>query len=144
RKKPAGRTGADFKYEPEPWVRLSRTGGVVNYAFGVPTPPTQELNSPGLWIEQDEFVIRKLRFPNQVEMIADNYSQFSRNLRYPRQRTIRWGNNSVNIRLLNASARPAASANQLLPTSLDKNSVTDGIQSLPASSTVLEFYSRFR
>lgn len=143
-KKAPGKTAAEFKYEPESWVRLSRTGGVVNYAFGVATPVDQELNYPGLWIEQDEFVLRKIRLPNQAEMSAQSYSQFARGLQYPRQRTIRWGNNSVNIRLISASARPAASANLLAPASLDTNTVVDGLQSVPARNTVMEFYSRFR
>lgn len=143
-KKAPAKTAAEFKYEPESWVRLSRTGGVVNYAFGVATPVDQELNYPGLWIEQDEFVLRKIRFPNQAEMSAQNYSQFARGLQYPRQRTVRWGNNTVNIRLISASARPATSANLLTPASLDTNTVVDGIQSAPARNTVMEFYSRFR
>jgi hypothetical protein len=81
--------GEDVKYEPESWVRYSRTGGVVNYAFGTPTPEDDKNGNPGLWIEQDQFVIRKIRLPSQVEMTADNYNQFAKGLYYPRTRTVR-------------------------------------------------------
>ncbi|WII72708.1 hypothetical protein QJS83_02340 [Bdellovibrio sp. 22V] len=143
-KKPTPKTGADFKHEPESWVRYSRTGGVVNYALGVATPTELEGNYPGIWIEQDQFVVRKLRLPSQVEMSANNYNQFARGLSYPRQRTIRWGNNTVTIRLISASARPQTAVALFQPSSLDSNLKWDGIQSLPAKDVVTEFYSRFR
>jgi len=143
-KKPAAKTGAEFKYEPESWVRYSRTGGVVNYALGVATPVDKDINYPGLWIEQDQFVLRKLRLPSQVEMSANNYNQFARGLSYPRARTIRWGNNTVNIRLISASARPQTAVTLFQPTSLDTNLKWEGINSLPAKDVITEFYTRFR
>jgi hypothetical protein len=80
-KKPLGKSGNDYKYEPESWVRYSRTGGVPNYAFGTPTPEDDKSNNPGLWIEQDQFVVRKIRLPSQVEMTADSYNQRNRKIR---------------------------------------------------------------
>ncbi|QLY25365.1 hypothetical protein [Bdellovibrio sp. KM01] len=136
--------GEDVKYEPESWVRYSRTGGVVNYAFGTPTPEDDKNGNPGLWIEQDQFVIRKIRLPSQVEMTADNYNQFAKGLYYPRSRTIRWGNNTATIRLISASARPATAVTQFQPSSLDINTKLDGLEKLAAKDAIIEFYSRFR
>lgn len=132
------------KKDTENFVRLSRAGGVVNYAFGEPTPAQQEDGNPGIWIEQDQFVIRKLRLPTQAEMTADNYTQFAKGLNYPRQRSIRWGENTVNIRLISASAKAGSTANLFQPSSLETNSKLDGLNNLPIKETVLEFYSRFR
>lgn len=143
-KKKVHSKAADFKYESEPWVRYSRSGGVVNYALGTPTPPNEERGYPGIWIEQDHFVIRKLRLPSQVEMVADNYSEFSRDLFYPRHRTIRWGNNAVNIRLLTVSGKPANVAKLMHPGSLDIPNNWSGISSMPVKEVITEFYSRFR
>lgn len=143
-KKPLAKSGNDYKYEPESWVRYSRTGGVPNYAFGTPTPADEKSNLPGLWIEQDQFVVRKIRLPSQVEMTADNYNQFAKGLNYPRTRTVRWGNNTVTIRLISASARPATAINQLQPNSLDVSMKVDGLEKLPAKDAIIEFYSRFR
>ncbi len=141
-KKPAGRSANDFKYDAEKWVRLSRTGGVVSYAMGTPAEP--DTNTPGLWVEQDQFVVRKLRLPSQVEMTAENYNVFSKNLHYPRNRTVRWGNHTANIRLISASPRPGINASLFQPTSLDINQKVDGLNELPAKEAILEFYSRFR
>ncbi|MNJ91188.1 hypothetical protein D3C87_88350 [compost metagenome] len=139
-----GNKSSDFKHDAEKWVRLSRTGGAVNYAFGTPTPSDQESGDPGIWIEQDQFVVRKLRLPSQVEMTADNYNIFAKNLNYPKTRTIRWGNNSVTIRLISASTRPASANSLFQPASLDLNQKVDGLADLPAKEAILEFYSRFR
>lgn len=143
-KKPMPKTAAEIKNEPENWVRFSRTGGVVNYALGVATPVDQEAGSPGIWIQQDEFVVRKLRLPSQVEMSANNYNNFARNLSYPRSRTIRWGNNTVTIRLISASARPQTAVALFQPSSLDANLKWDGISSLATKDVITEFYTRFR
>jgi hypothetical protein len=142
--KKGGKTSADFKNNPEDWVRFSRTGGVVNYAFGSPTPVEQADGNPGLWIEQDHFVVRKIRLPSQVEMTADNYNIYSKGLRYPKARTIRWGKNSVNIRLISASPRPSSANSLLQPSSLDISQKMEGLADMPAKDAVIEFYSRFR
>lgn len=143
-KRSTGRTGADFKNEPESWVRYSRTGNAVNYAFGLSTPAEQESSNPGLWVEQDQFVIRKLRLPSGVEVTADNYSQFAKGLSYPRQRTIRWGNQTASIRLISASSRPTSSVSLLQPSSLEVPLKLETLEGKPTKSAVLEFYSRFR
>lgn len=143
-KKPLVKAGTEVKHDAESWVRYSRTGGVVTYAFGSPTPAEQENGNPGIWIEQDHFVVRKVRLPSQVEMSADNYNQFAKGLNYPRTRTIRWGNNTVTIRLISASSRPQTAVNLFQPSSLDSNLKWDGIQSLPAKDVITEFYTRFR
>lgn len=143
-KKSAPKNAADFKYEPESWVRYSRTGGVPNYALGTPTPAGQDAGNPGVWIEQDLFVVRKVRLPSQVEMTADNYNQFAKGLYYPRARTVRWGNNTVNIRLINVSSRPNTAVSLFQPSSLDSSIKLDGLEHLPAKEAVIEFYSRYR
>ncbi len=142
-KKPLPKTVDGFKNEPEDFVRLSRAGGAVSYAYGVPSP-VEGSENPGIWIEQDQFYIRKLRLPNQVEITADNYNSYSRGLSLPKIRTIRWGQNTVTIRLISVSAKPANVSGQLQPNSLDMPIKLDGLNNLPAKDVVTEFYSRFR
>lgn len=143
-KKPLPKNLDTLKYEPDEFVRLSRTGGVANYAFGTPSP-AEGTPTPGLWIEQDQFLIRKLRLPSQVEVTADNYIQYARGLNYPKVRTVRWGQNTVTIRLIGINARPAAAnTNQFQPSSLDTSTKLDGLLNQPAREAVIEFYSRFR
>jgi hypothetical protein len=77
-------------------------------------------------------------------MSANNYNQFAKGLYYPRQRTIRWGNNTVTIRLISVSPRANVPANLFQATSLDISPKVDGITSLPAKDAITEFYTRFR
>jgi hypothetical protein len=134
----------NFKYEPEDFVRLSRAGGVPNYAFGPPSP-SEGASSPGIWIEQDQFLVRKFRLPSQVEVTADNYNQYARGLNYPKIRTIRWGQNTVTIRLIGITAQRGGVASSLFqPNSLDISTKLDGLNNQPAKDAILEFYSRFR
>lgn len=142
-KKPLPKTVDGFKNEPEDFVRLSKTGGVVNYAYGLPSPVDGIANS-GLWIEQDQFYIRKLRLPSQVEISADNYNAYSRGLSLPKIRTIRWGQNTVTIRLISVSGKAPNTSGQFQPSSLNTPVKLDGLNNLPAKDVVTEFYSRFR
>jgi len=142
-KKPIPKNLDNLKYEPDDFVRLSRAGGVPNYAFGTPSPADNGVN-PGIWIEQDQFLVRKLRLPSQVEVTADNYNQYARGMNYPKVRTIRWGQNTVTIRLIGVTSRPANTANAFQPTSLDTSTKLDGLNNQPARDAVIDFYSRFR
>lgn len=136
--------GGEFKYEAEPYVRLSRVGGVATYAFGEAIAPDTDAKTPGMWIEQDQFLIRKVRVSSQAEVVADNYTQFAKGLSYPRMRTIHWGNQSVTVRLISATARAGNSSSLFQASSLDTPIRTEGLNNLPAREAILEFYSRFR
>lgn len=135
-------TGKDGKYESEPYLRLARTDGVINYALGTPTPTDQSNLNPGLWVEQDQFVIRKIRFPSQAEIIAENYAAFTRGLNFPKLRTVQWGSNSVHLRVLSVSTKAAADSFQT--SSLESPRVIKNISNPAVQSLIEEFYSRFR
>jgi hypothetical protein len=143
-KKPLPKNLENIKYESEDFVRLSRAGGVPNYAFGTPSP-MDGAGNPGFWIEQDQFLVRKFRLPSQVEVTADNYNQYARGINYPKVRTIRWGENTVTIRLIGVTAhRGGTAANMFQPNSLDTSTKLDGLSNQPAKDAVVDFYSRFR
>lgn len=134
----------EVKYEPEPFVRLSRSEGVINYAFGTPTPADQKDLGPGLWVEQDQFVIRKLRFPSQAEVTAENYGSFTRGLSFPKLRTIQWGQNTVQLRLLTVSGKVANASHSLKASSLDVPVMIKTPLNPAAQTLIEEFYTRFR
>ncbi|MGZ3722823.1 MAG: hypothetical protein ACXVA9_07845, partial [Bdellovibrionales bacterium] len=79
----------DIKYEPPGFVRLSRVGGTVAWAIGL--PPSSGANHPEVWIEQDQFVVRKYRGLDQVVVKANDYNKFDDGLYFPRQRTYQFG-----------------------------------------------------
>lgn len=140
-KKALPRKSEDIRHTSEEGVRLSRTGGAIAWAFGNPSSPTSEQREPGLWIEQDQFLIRKIRFPSLAEMTADQYASYARGLQLPKVRTIQWGANTVTVRLLSVNGKGPTT---LSTSALEITPRWDGLAGQPAQKTVEEFYSRFR
>lgn len=122
-------------------LRLSRSQGVVNYAIG---EFKKDLLTPKIWIEQDFFVVRKIRLPTQVELEFDNYKSYSKGLNYPKQKTIRWGLNKVSINTLSVVPKTGNLAAQFDPKSLDTNNQSDVLYNHPLKTLLEEFYTRFR
>lgn len=127
------------KYEPVSFIRLSRTGGAVNYAIGI-SPSVGA--GPTLWIEQDNFVVRKFKGPTQSQLKADNYAKFEDGLWYPRTLTYTFGNFSVttNVTSVKFLGKLAPSDNRFKSASLTAGSALK----LPDVDGLREFYSRFR
>lgn len=132
----------ESKYASEDFVRFSRQNNSIDYLIG--SPPTEaESQNPGVWIEQDNFVIRKIKLPNQVEVEADNFSEYARGFKYPKQMKISWGANTVNIKTISVGAR-SNFAKSVMQT--EKTDVIDisGINNSTLKESILEFYKRFR
>lgn len=129
----------EVEYQQEPFVRLARTGGVIAYAFGPLATPEKE--TPGFWIEQDQFVIRKFRLPSQVEVVADRYSSYSRGLMFPRTRVVRWGPHQVTIQTISVSAKGKEAMAQF---NLKTPPKMEALNNQQGAAIVDEFYKRFR
>lgn len=131
-------------YTPQDFLRLSRTGGVINYTIGTPSSPESSSAAPGLWIQQDMFLIRKLRLPSQVLVSADDYSRYSRHQWLPKKTTVEWDQNHAQILLSRVDALNSKDKRtQLLnPKSLSENNNPE--LQLPDQATIKEFYQRFR
>lgn len=127
------------KYEPVSFIRLSRTGGAVNYAIGI-SPSVGA--GPTLWIEQDNFIVRKFKGPTQSLLRADNYAKFDDGLWYPR--TIAYSFGGYNV---TANVTSVKFLGKLAPT--DSRFKTSSLTAanalkLPDADGLREFYSRFR
>lgn len=130
-----------IKHIPETGVRLGRDAGVVTWIFGEPSPAEGPLN-PQAWIEQDSFILKRLRFPTEAEVAADRVSTFPNGLKFPRERTVTWGENSVTIRVVAVHAASSSS----LEKSFDPKNFALSVKPahLPDLAQVRDFYSRFR
>lgn len=125
----------------EPYVRLSRTGGVVAYELGKVTD--SPAGNPGAWIESESFLLRKIKFPTLSEVQADQYQTFANQLRFPRERTIKWTSQSTHYtataRVISIRAATDSEATKNLSASAQ-----DSISKVPEIPGLKEFYSRFR
>ena len=138
-------TGPEYKYLPQNFLRLARSGGTVNYAVGNPTPPGETNASPGLWIEQDQFVVRKIRLPTQALITTEDYTRHSENLWLPRTRNLSWGPNSIQMHVSSVQSlkKQPKALEQLKVSSLDPKKLELQVH-LPQNEMIREFYLRFR
>lgn len=134
----------EFKYPQQKFVRLSRTGGTINYAIGTPTPVDDAAGSPGLWIEQDQFVVRKIRMPSQTVVTAEGYSRQVESLWLPKTRTVSWGTNSVQVHTAQVKHLEKSGGDNLKLSSIDVQKNPALVVRLPEQDMIREFYSRFR
>lgn len=134
---------AKVSHIPEPYVRLGRSNGVINWVFGAPTPAESSKQLASVWIEQDAFSLRRIRFQTEAEMNANQYILQPGNAMFPRERVVTWNGNTAVIRLI--SVKPLAApqvASALNPASLTPAEAK--ASKLPDQESVREFYSRFR
>lgn len=123
-------------------LKLSRIQGVV--AYSISDHKNNDPLAPRFWIEQDFFLIRKLRLSSGAEVSMDNYKSFSKSLHYPKERTLKWGNNSILIKTVTVNARSGSQGNLFSPQSLEINNQSEVLLNHPLKSQIEEFYTRFR
>ena len=130
--------------EPENYLRLGRIDGVVNYIVGFPTLPDTTNKSPGLWIEQDQFTVRQVRYPSQTQVTARRYNTYAQGFKFPREREIVFGNSTIRVVTNSVTSIANAGENKLkvMPTSLAK--LQDFKAQLPDDSVIRNFYSLVR
>jgi len=133
---------SEISFQPESWIRLARLGGVVNWTIGTPSSEGEIL--PGIWIEQDQFNIRKIRLASLAEMTAEGFKEFSKGLFYPEKQTIKWNTSSASIRLVSVKSLQAKSFQGIQPSSIESSNHIEGLVRNSAQIAVSEFYSRFR
>jgi hypothetical protein len=134
----------DIEYKPQGFVRLSRTNGTIAYAFGqAVTGDTSR--TPALWIEQDTFRVRRLRFKSGNEISADEYELYSNGLEFPRSRTLTYNDMKITIRTLNVTAaKPPSSYKEMLSAKAKLEPNGNGFAKSPLGEKIQKFYQEFR
>lgn len=132
--------GATIKYDPPGFIRLSRVGGAVTWAIGV--PPTVG-TSPTLWMEQDQFVMRKYRSASQVTLKADGYAKYDETFWYPTTITYSFGDMTVTINTTSVKVLGKLAPNDARFKMSSLVPARDAVK-LPDTNGLREFYSRFR
>ncbi len=127
-------------YQPPSFLRLSRVGGAIAWAIGMPATSTLQ---PTLWLEQDQFVLRKFRGANQNVLKADNYAKFEDGLWFPRQRSYTFGSYTVDVVTLQVRSLGKQKPGDARFESRSLSSAHDALKE-PEVDGLKEFYARFR
>lgn len=134
-----------LKHDPESFVRLSRNDGTVHYAVG-PRPTSEQSFSPAVWIEQDQFHIRKLKPSSDVEIIANKYQRYHNNLWLAQNRDIRWGEHRVLIHVTGVKNydRNSQIKDRLKAVQFNPQKEPSLRAKPPTNPLIVDFYKRFR
>lgn len=124
-------------YHIEPYLKLARVEGLINWEI------TTGAN-PAIWIEQDQFLIRKIRFEEKSEVRAPKFSAYAKGLRYPKTRVVKWGDNQATLTTVSVSSLNAAQFSSKARKTPDASTGFAPLRTFVADPAVLEFYSRFR
>lgn len=122
-------------------AKLSRSQGVVNYGLGKQTEAGSSSLAPYLWIEQDRFVVRKVRFESGAELTADLFQTYAKGLYHPSLINVDWADQKVRITTNSVVLK------KFTPQTFQSNQLEDSQNfntSFSKWSQVLEFYKRFR
>lgn len=133
-------------YPKLPFLRLSRVAGVPSYLISQPNTQAENA-SPAIWIEQDQFTIRRVRLGNQNEVQADEPQKYANSIVFPQLRTIKWGANQAKIRVLNIRQIPMTPKVKEYfsnKTFIEEKGKLESVNAVPEDPVLNEFYSRFR
>jgi hypothetical protein len=131
----------------ENFITLDRLKGSLVYVLGAGEAKNTQA-PPQLWIEQDSFVIRKVRLGSQIEVEFDNIKNYGKEdekgrpaqpkIYQPDLQTIYWKNTTVLVQNTSVQLVPVAKITPLFK--MEKA----GVAQLPENVNLKEFYSRFR
>ncbi len=122
-------------------IRLSRADGRTAFALG--DPSGAKLN-PQIWIDQDEFVIRKIRLPSETEIELSDITAISNDLYVAKSQTINWNNMQVFIKVKSVSTKTGATLSNFYPQNLDTPSEISFANKSVLTEAIDQFYKRFR
>lgn len=119
-------------YKAQDFISLQRVGGALAYGIGFPGDPL-------LFIEQDQFVVLKIKFDETRSVVAENYKKFAANFYYPELITYTFGPNTVKARLKKVTYLGRSPKNEIFQLSSERSNLA-----LPNEPIIREFYSTFR
>lgn len=120
------------------FMNLDRYKGGVAYVIGA-QDSKNTLQPPRLWVEQDSFLIRKLRLGSQVEVEFDSFKDFEEGkIKQAELQTIYWKNSTVIVQNTSTQLVEQKKIEGFLKMTKDSQAL------LPQNTNLKEFYSRFR
>lgn len=130
-----------------PQARLSRADSRVVYAIG--NPSDSHLN-PQFWIDQDEFVVRKIRLPSGIEVQLSDVAQISPDLYIAKTQTITWpgvggqAGGEIKIKVKNINTKTGSTLQAFYPQNFTQPSQMAFANRTPLTELVEYFYKRLR
>lgn len=123
----------------EPYLKLDRIKNTSVILLGF---AAQDNESGGLWIDQDRFLIKKIRFNSKTELQVESFSELSRGLIFPKNYSVLWDEQTAQVELTSGISltQPTQFFNEA-----EVSKLSDQYRAVPNDfSSVIDFYKRFR
>lgn len=122
-------------------VRLSRADGRVCFAVG---EISRDKLTPQIWIDQDEFILRKIRLPSEVEIELSDINLVGKDLYIAKTQIINWAGIQVIVKVKNVSVKTGATLASFYPQNLEHPSEMTFANKTNLTEVIDQFYKRFR
>jgi len=123
-------------------TRLSKAEGRICIAIGEASDGDSK--SPQIWIDQDDFLIRKIRMPSGTEINLSDYVKVTDDFWIAKTQTIKWAGATATIKVKNFSVKNAATIAQFYPQNFDQPTELAFNEASSIAQVVEDFYKRFR
>lgn len=123
----------------EPYLKLSRVKNTSSYLLGF---ASESEDRAGIWLEQNQFTIKKIKFEDSAELSVDQHAELSKGLTTPKTYVVIWGGQTAQVELSQGNSIPNGS------TFFNENEfskLSQQVKPIPDDYTsVIEFYKKFR
>lgn len=122
-------------------ARLSRADGRVCFAIG---EASREKLTPQIWIDQDEFILRKIRLPSEVEIELSDVYPAGKDLFVAKTQMISWAGIQVFIKVKTVTVKNGITLSSFYPQNLEHPSEMSFTNKSTLTEAIDQFYKRFR
>jgi len=122
--------------------KLSRADGRICIAVGESS--SENSTHPMIWFDQDDFLIRKIRLPNDVEVSFSDYFKVSEDFWLAKKQIVVWGKNTATINLKGYATKLNNRTSHFSIQDFSQPSEIGFPESTALTQAVDEFYKRFR
>ncbi|AZZ38098.1 hypothetical protein CIK05_15250 [Bdellovibrio sp. qaytius] len=123
-------------------TRLSKAEGRICIAIG--DSSQGDSKSPQIWIDQDDFLIRKIRMPSGTEINLSDYVKAGDDFWIAKTQTIKWAGATATIKVKSFSTKNAATITQFYPQNFEQPTELAFNEASSIAQVVEDFYKRFR
>jgi hypothetical protein len=126
----------------DPSVRFSRADGSITYAIGQASPVGSL--KPQMWFQQDNFQVRKIRFPSEAEATFSDFAEVSPKLIYPKMKKIEWSGKTAIIKVKSIVDKTKIPISNFYPQNVETPSELLVSNKNTMGALIEDFYTRFR
>lgn len=126
----------------DPVVRMSRADGSIAFAIGQASPVGSM--KPQMWFQQDNFELRKVRFPSEAEATFSDFTTIHPRLVYPKTKKVDWAGRTAMIRVKSISDKTKIPLSNFYPQNIETPSEMMISNKSNLGALVEDFYKRFR